>query len=369
MAMLVLSGCRKDLGPEPEEGQPVPAETLNRVSGFFLLNEGNMNMNKAALDYFDYGTGTYHSDVFSKGNPGSSGLGDVGNDVAVYGSKVYVVVNVSNKIEVLDARTYKRLRQINLDNCRYITFSGGKAYVTAYLGVVGDPDAPQGSVSEIDTASLSITRRVTVGRQPEELAVVGGRLFVANSGGYSAPNYERTLSVIDLGTFRETKRIDVGINLHRVRADAYGDLYVSSRGDYYDIPPKLYVIDTGADRVKTSFDLAISDLDISADTAYICGTAFNYQTGKNVISYTMLDLRTERPLQRSFITDGMDQPGRITMPYGIAVNPENKDILLTDAKDYVSPGTLHCFGSNGKLKWSVTTGDIPAHIAFLKKTQ
>ena len=55
------------------------------------------------------------------------------------------------------------------------------------------------------------------------------------------------------------------------------------------------------------------------------------------------------------------------MPYGIAVHPETKEFYITDAKDYVSPGTLYCFTPEGKKKWSVTTGDIPAHFVFVHK--
>ena len=57
----------------------------------------------------------------------------------------------------------------------------------------------------------------------------------------------------------------------------------------------------------------------------------------------------------------------IKVPYGIAVNPNTGDFFVTDAKDYVSPGTLHCFNKEGIKKWSVTTGDIPAHIVFTRK--
>lgn len=56
---------------------------------------------------------------------------------------------------------------------------------------------------------------------------------------------------------------------------------------------------------------------------------------------------------------------KIKTPYGIAVNPETREIFVTDAKNYVTPGTLYCFSPDGKLKWEVTTGDIPAHFAFL----
>jgi DNA-binding beta-propeller fold protein YncE len=67
-------------------------------------------------------------------------------------------------------------------------------------------------------------------------------------------------------------------------------------------------------------------------------------------------------VSRNFITDGTER--QIAVPYGIAVNPDTREILITDAKDYVTPGTLYCFSPDGKKKWDVVTGDIPAHIAF-----
>ena len=67
----------------------------------------------------------------------------------------------------------------------------------------------------------------------------------------------------------------------------------------------------------------------------------------------------------NFLTDGTER--EIAMPYGIAVHPETGDIYLTDAKNYVSSGTLYCFDSQGRKKWSVRTGDIPTAIAFVHK--
>lgn len=362
--ILIYSSCRKASQPIPEEVKTLlPADPASVVKGFYLLNEGNMNMNKASLDYLDYTTGEYRRNIYNQTNPEvTKGLGDVGNDIGIYGSKVYVVVNVSNKVEILNARTGKRISVITIANCRYVTFHNGKAYVSAYLGKVGDPNAPNGAVDEIDTASLQITRKVTVGRQPEEMAIVGEKLYVANSGGYSPPNYERTVSVVDLATFTELKRIDVAINLDRVKADKYGDIYVTSRGDYYKIPSKLFVIDTKTDQVKKEFDFGVSNLWIDDDIAYMYSYEFSYITGGNVTTYSMLNVKDETVINRKFITDGTET--QIKVPYGIAVNPITKEVLVTDAKDYVTPGTLYCFDVNGKKKWSVTAGDIPAHFAF-----
>lgn len=363
--VLIGQSCKKGAQPLPSEKEEVEdADPDASIKGFYLLNEGNMNMNKASLDYMDLQAGEYHRNIYHEINPEiTKGLGDVGNDMAVYGSKLYIVVNNSNKVEVLDKYTAKRIGQIDIINCRYITFGNGRAYVSAYLGSVGDPDAPNGMVAEIDTASLEITRRVEVGRQPEEMDIVDDRLYVANSGGYSPPNYESTVSVVDLESFKEVKRIEVAPNLHRLKADSYGDLYVTSRGDYYETPSKIYVIDTGTESVKKEFEIAASQLVIDDDIAYIYSTEWSYITGENEIGYHMLDVKSEKLLDRSFITDGTEQ--EITLPYGIAVNPETKDVYVTDAKDYVSPGTIYCFDKDGKLKWSTTTGDIPAHFAFI----
>lgn len=362
--MLMVTSCRKDPAPIPEQTEALTADPNSVAKGFYLVNEGNMNMNKASLDYLDFRKGIYRRNIYNEMNPEVvKGLGDVANDIAIYGSKLYVVVNISNKVEVLDVSTGKRITQIDINNCRYITFHKGKAYVSAYLGQFGDPSQPNGIVAQIDTASLKEEKRIEVGRQPEEMAIVGEKLYVANSGGYSAPDYERTISVIDINSFSVVKNIDVAINLHRLKADQYGDLYVSSRGDYYDIPAKFFVIDTKTEAVKKTFDIGVSNFAIDGDAAYYFGTDFSYITGNTTTTYGILNVKDEVLTDKKFITDGTDK--NIATPYGIAINPHTKEVFLTDAKDYVSPGSLYCFDSSGKRKYSVTTGDIPAHFAFV----
>jgi len=364
-AIVGLSACRKGNGIIPgEETQVGEPDTLR--NGFYLLNEGNMGMNLSTLDYYDRSTGVYKSNIYSQINPGATKeLGDVGNDIGIYGSKLYAVINMSDKVDVLDAHSAKRIGQISIRNCRYVTFYKGKAYVSSYAATIGDASAGAGYIAEVDTATLQILRTVTVGRQPEEMAIVGDKLYIANSGGYSPPRYERTVSVVDMNTFKEIKRIDVAINLHRLKADKYGDVYVTSRGDYYNIHSKLYVIDTQKDIVKDSFNLAASNLAIAGDSAYVYSAEWSYITNKNTVSYAIINVKDEKKVTDNFITDGIDK--EIKTPYGIAIDPENGDIYVTDAKNYLLPGTLYCFSKAGKKRWSVTAGNIPAHFAFIPR--
>lgn len=364
-----LSACREDeqifLSDSVQVALPMVG---TRIKGFYQLNEGNMGMNRASLDYFDYTTGHYTRDIFSERNPEIvKELGDVGNDIKVYGQKVYAVINVSNLIVVFDVRTARRIKEIEVPNCRYLAFWKDKAYISSYAGPVQiAPNSEVGFVAEIDTASLEVTRKVSVGCQPEEMVVHNKKLYVANSGGYRAPNYDRTVSVVDLETFKEKKKIDVAINLYRMAIDERGDIYVSSRGDYKNTPSNLYVIDSTTDEVKQCLDLPVGGMCIDGDKLYYYSVAYSMTSGGNKVTYGILDTRTKRQITDRIITDGTDKD--IMIPYGIAVNPETKEIFMSDAQNYVVTGFVYCFSPEGKLKWKTEGGNIPGHFAFITES-
>ena len=107
-----LHSCREDEVVVPTEYDLIPEHAVKGqgVQGMYLLNEGNMGSNKCTLDYVDFVQGYYVRNLYAERNPTViKELGDVGNDIQVYGSRLYVVVNCSNKIEVLDARTARRI--------------------------------------------------------------------------------------------------------------------------------------------------------------------------------------------------------------------------------------------------------------------
>lgn len=351
--------------PEPDS---VTKPAVTAVAGFYLLNEGNMGSNKSTLDYWDAASGQYFRNIFAAANPDvPKEMGDVGNDIAVYGSRLYAVINCSNKIEIMDAATARKLGQVNVPNCRYLAFDGPYAYVTSYAGPVRiDPDYKQrGFVARIDTATMAVTDTVLVGYQPDGIAIAGGKAYVANSGGYMVPRYERTVSVIDLATFKVERLIDVAVNLQYCMADANGCIWISSRGDYYDTSSRLYCYDPAAGRIVADLDVAVGDMWLDDNRLYIVATAWSYVSMSNTTSYAVVDVDTKTVVTDMFITDGTHT--QIKVPYGIAVNPVSKEIYVTDALNYVNPGNLYCFSPDGKLQWSVRTGDIPAHFAFMTK--
>lgn len=369
--VMLLNSCRSDvemiLSEDIAIGNP---EIIKGYKGFYLLNEGNMGSNKATLDFYDFATGIYTRNIYAERNPNvPKEMGDVGNDIGIYNNKLWAVINVSNKIEVMDAQTTLRIGQIEIPNCRFIKFHKGYAYVTSYAGpVVIDPDYEQlGFVAKINTVTLEVVDRCLVGFQPDELEISVDKIYVANSGGYmgagNSDGYERTVSVIDIATFKEEKRIDVAYNLERIKADSRGNLWVSSRGDYKGLPARLYFLDREKEIITDTIDIAATNYWIDNDLLYVYGTEFSYINNSWNISYSIVDTKSREIISRNIITDGTDK--EIEKPYGIMVHPETKDIFITDAGNYVTPGVLYCFDKEGRKKWNVVTGNIPGHFALL----
>ncbi|MDR1878124.1 MAG: YncE family protein, partial [Bacteroidales bacterium] len=177
--------CRKP--PEEEDTE----ETVYNV---WVLNEGLWHMNNSSITAYNTFTGQKRNDIYAHANNNRQ-LGDIANDMQRYGSKVYVALNMSSRLDILDAATGISLRQIPLtDNGsarqpRELACYDGKVYVCCF----------DGSVVKIDTTSLHIEATVKAGRNPDGICAVNNKLYVSNSGGLDNPNYDSTVSVFDLG--------------------------------------------------------------------------------------------------------------------------------------------------------------------------
>ena len=378
LTLLLLSACRQDVMIVPmEKSDPGGKTQKGDIVGMYLLNEGNMGSNKSSLDYLDLSDSTahYYRNIYSERNPSTvMSLGDVGNDCQIYGSRLWLVINCSNKVEVAHADDAVRIGKVDIPNCRYVTFKDGYAYVSSYVGsVYATSQSPLGSVYKVDTLSLQKVDSCAVGYQPEEMAIIGNRLYVANSGGYqgmTGQGYESTVSVIDLASMQEAEKIEVAPNLHHLKVDKYDQLWVTARGNYMDEKSSIYWLEpdgNGKMKVGGHLDQSVSDLCIVGDSLYFYGSQWSEVSMTNTVTYGIINVKTHQVVNTSL----SDAPeiSKIRMPYGIIVNPIHRDFYLMDAKNYVSSGELLHFLPDGTFDWKVKTGDIPAHAAFLFKSE
>ena len=376
IALVAAAGCRKEdtLRFLPgENGEPSDYEVVDaavdasaKPSGIYLVNQGNQGSNKARLDFLNFHNGFYIRDVFTEYNPEVvKGLGDTGNDVQVYKGKVFVAVNGSHKVEIMDAYSMKRLAQVDVPNCRFTAFDGNCAYVTSYVAKDKETLKTQkGALYRIDLDTYKVTGQVTVGYQPEQLVIRDGKAYVANSGGYVA-GYDDTVSVVDLKSMKVEYDIKVAINLGLMLVDAEGTIWVSSQGNFSDVSSTLNYLVKKGDKYELggSVNVPVSSMALAGDKIYVIGSTYTPPAWALTTTYNIVNAKTRKLESGSFITDGTESD--IATAFTVTVNPGNGDIYVTDAKDYVSSGTLHCYTGSGKHKWSVHTGDIPGRIAFL----
>lgn len=322
--------------PEDNEG----SNTETGTAGIYVLSEGLFNLNNSTLMFHSLKNGQTDTDYFRSKN--HRGLGDTANDMAIYGSKLYIVVNVSSQIEVIDRASGLSLKRIPVLNengssrqPRYIAFHKDKAYVCSF----------DGTVARIDTTSLEIEEYATVGRNPDGICVQGDKLYVSNSGGldWDGIGVDNTVSVVSTEPFKEIKKIQVGYNPGRIRADNYGHVYVATRGKDISAGDYNFVqIDTRTDEVKQIYDEKVMNFAINDQLAYLYN--FNYTTQDSQIK--VFNLQTGTTLREDFITDETE----INTPYGIYVNPYSGNIYITDAYNYLVRGDVLCFNPQGKLE-------------------
>ena len=344
--------------PNPQPDPEIAAELM----GFYLLCEGNMGDDDAALDYYHFGTQAYAKNVYASVGT----LGDIGNDIGIYKNHIFIVLNGSNKIVVLRKDTRTFVTQIPLNGVRYISFAGNKAYASAYnIAEPGTQAATKGIVAEIELDNFTITKTVEVGRQPEQMAIVGSKLYVANSGGYqyadAALDYETTISVININTFQKIEDIETGVpNLFRIQADSDGDLYVAS---YSWMPSAaFFVIDPETKTKKKTFDFLADGFCIAN------GFVYSYYFDMYAWEPAFCKINTATDSYASdFLTEDSfdDNMTTLMFPYGIAVDPKTGSIFLADNNGYsTTTGSLNIINTHGEVEKVIQTNAFPGHFAF-----
>jgi hypothetical protein len=339
-----LASCKKD-----KDDSAAPKVT----TGVYILSEGLYNANNSMLTYYNNTTGTASTDFFAKAN-GGTGLGDTGNDMVIYGSKIYIVVNVSGVLTVADAHTGQKITNIDFKapgganrQPRSVIPYQNKILVSAW----------DGKVSVIDTTDLIIEKDITVGANPEQMAIVGDNLYVTNSGSQNAVA-DSTISVVSLSTMREVQKIKAAYNPSRIVADESGNLYVVCSGDYNTIKPKLVKISTSTNSIVKIADTVVDRIQYYGGALYATG---GYSGTGYVRKLSTTDFSQQ---SANFVTDGT----KIVMPYNLNVDPANGDVYVTDAKDYITSGEVFCFDKNGQKKFSFSTSPAlnPSTVVFIK---
>ena len=368
--LVAIASCTKEnasevtfAGIEVEVG-----EQNGSSSKLYILNEGAYP-GASTLDLLDFKNKKYCTDIFAQANPEvAQGIGNTGNDLAIADGKLWVLLNASNQVAVLHLPDAKLEKVLEVDSPRYIMNEGKYAYITSYAGAVyGAEEMVPGKVYRIDRTTYAVST-LEVGYQPEGLAVMNGKLYVANSGGYNWMHDNR-ISVIDLSSFKLEKTIEAPVtNLFQMCA-ASGKVWVSSYGEStwsqdadgnwiqsVSAPQSLTSVSPDG-TCKTLEGVHADKMTLAGSTIYCFGNDAEMSGGYDICLYKVNT--GSSTFQKTHFSE--TDLSRIGYAYGLLVNPDNGDLYLCDAS-FTGGSKVYCFDKNLKYKWAVDTGVGTGHL-------
>ena len=343
LCAFLFSACDNNDDTLPDPEGPVTFE-----NGIFVLNEGNFQQGNSSVTYVDPATGVVLQNIFEGVN--EIPLGDTATDLAFFEDHAFIVLNVSNTIEIVDPVTFESIATIDSDlhNPRKIAFMERMLYVTNW----GDgSDGTDDYVAVFDTENFELLNKIPVGEGPEDILSSNGNIFVAHGGGW---NFNNKISVIT-GT-QLNKVIEVGDVPNGIAA-ADGSLWVSSAG----LPD--YAGETAG---------SISQIDLSTLTVE---ETFNFpdagQHPGNLSHYNGNIYYILRDEVFSFSTSAPELPSISAFPieevahlYGFKIH-DGKAYAASASADFTGNGKLFVYDlAGGNLLGQYDTGINPNGIFF-----
>ena len=319
-------------------------------NGLLVLNQGGFGLDNASVSYISDAF-ELENNIFGTTNPEVT-LGDTGQDIGFYGENAYIVLNASNKIEIVNRYTFAHIATIEDDlvNPRYITFANNKAYVTNW----GDGMSPTDDyVAVINLTTNEVTATIAVAEGPERIIEHQNKLYVSHYGGYSIGH---TVTVINAANNTVQSSITTG-DAPRFMVIESDVLYILSEGmpswAGTETPGKLQIVNLSNNLVAGALDFPAG----SHPTNLIAEDGQLYYTVDSGI-YTMNDQADTLPAAPVFNTTEQGV-------YGVsAFEVEDNHIYVGDAVDYSANGKVYVYSLTGELHESFTVGVIPTGFYF-----
>lgn len=324
ICVLGLYACVKDK-PETKPNLPVLLSNAQKV---MVVNEGNFQNGNASVSLYDTESGVVIDDYYQAQN--AQTLGDVAQSLIWHNGSYYTVVNNSGKVVVSDA-SYKRKASISgLNSPRYmLPINNSKAYVS---------DLYANAIHIINLASNTKTGEIECKGWTEQMVYSYGKAFVCNV----KRNYVYVINTINDAI---SDSIAVGANAYSLVIDKYEKLWVLSNGDKTKgLAAQLSRINPLNNQLEQSFTFPLTE------------TPSNLVLNESKDELLFLNKGIQRlPCEAtSFLRTTLLNSTQNF--YGLAVNPKNGDVYVSDALDYVQKSSIYIYDANGVLKKSFKAG-------------
>ena len=314
-------------------------ETIPEITyqnGLLITNEGNFGSPNADVTFITKDLSLMQNDIY-KANNNKENLGDVLQTMVLNGDKAYLLLNNSNKIQIVDRYSFKKAGEITaqLNNPRYMAIANGNLYVSndkyngaKFVNVYKLSD--NSFVKKIDFASTSTVERVVE---------AGGNIFVQNASygfGNTITKINTTTNAIE-GTPTPMPNGDI------TKTITYNsNVYVIAQGtaDSY-----IYQINPAGSIVKTTTLTG----NANGTNLQIDGGRFYFTSSNKVYS---MDMNATAAPTNPIIT-AVDGGANFTL-YGFSVIDGR--IFTSDVKGFTQPSEITVYTTGGTVISKFTAG-------------
>lgn len=341
---LVLFSCGKE--------DPVVTVDTGFLHGAFICNEGAYSNSNGSMSYFDIDSAKMINHVFESVN--GRALGDVVQSFAIAGDKGFIVVNNSQKVEIVDMKTFASVGVINgLEYPRYfLPVNEKKGYLT-------DGNF-SGRVYVVDLATLAITDTIPCGSGPEKMLIYENTVLVANSGGWGT---DSTLTVIDISTDKVKETWEVGMNPADMVLDRNNQIWVLCKGKTVWNPDFTIAEETSSSLMQ--LDPKTHMLKKTALIGYVGDFYWPQRMSINKNRDKIYYLESG-----GVYMEGIDGTGSAIQPvvpgylYGFGIDPSSDLIYTLHAPSFTTAGWMFRYQPNGTKIDSLEVGIGPSQIVF-----
>lgn len=329
-AVLSLQSC--------DEKPPVNVEDLLPVAGTrlaVLCDEGNFQWGNADITVYDTDRQSVIENAFSRSN--NNPLGDVCQSASYFSTKLFLVINNSQKIEIVSPSDFKKQQTINgFHSPRYITWvNAGKGYVSEYYA---------NSIKVINPIEGRITEDIKCPGWHDEMIFTRGKLYITSI------NRDK-LYVLNEQTNELIDSIPLSYGSNSLALDANDKLWVLCTGDAgKGTDAQLY-------RIHTGFDTVERIIQLHKPTA----TRLCTNTSRTQLFWISGDIYSLQAIDESAVPiPFISASGR--QFYGLNYNPFTDELWATDAIDYTQRSVVYRYridgAAIGQFRSGINTGNM-----------
>lgn len=311
-------------------------------SKVLILNEGNFNFGNASLSLYNQKLKSVNNKVFQSNNSGRP-IGDVVQSTTQIGEELFVLVNNSSKIEILDVSNLSAKASIQqLNSPRYLTsFNSQKAYVS---------DLYEDKLYVINPESRSVVKTIETGGWVEEMAIVNNKLYLTHVD-------SNQLWVLNVSNDSILSKIDVHEQPQFIEVDANNNIWVSCTGGFNGGKSAIYKIDSSVDSILSVFEAPTVDFNVSE---------IEFNGSKNELHFLAKDGLYAMNVAAAQLPTVPKVSKENRLFYGFSIEPISNEIYISDAIDYQQRGVVYRFNNAGSQLDAFKVGIIPGDVVFLK---